>query len=37
MRDRLGAVMASIGLRRDYGRMTMKFAAVSIFASAIVG
>ena len=37
MRDRLGAVMASIGLRRDYGRMAMKFAAVSIFASAIVG
>jgi hypothetical protein len=37
MRDRLDAVMASIGLRRDYGRMAMKFAAVSIFASAIVG
>jgi hypothetical protein len=37
MRDRLDAVMASIGLRRDYGRITMKFAALSIFASAIVG
>jgi hypothetical protein len=37
MRDRLDAVMASIGLRRDYGRMTVKFAAMSIFASAIIG
>lgn len=37
MRDRLDSMMASIGLRRDYGRMTMKFATISIFASAIIG
>jgi hypothetical protein len=37
MRDRLEAMMAAIGLRRDFGRLAFKFAAVSIFANAIIG
>jgi hypothetical protein len=37
MRDRLKAVMAATGLRRDFGRIALKFASVSIFASAIIG
>lgn len=36
-RDQVEAALAAIGLRRDFGRFTMKFAAVSIFASAIIG
>jgi hypothetical protein len=35
--DQLDAAMTSIGLRREYGRFAMKFATVSIFASAIIG
>ena len=37
MRDRIEAVMAAIGLRRDYGRLALTLAPVSIFASAIIG
>jgi hypothetical protein len=37
MRDRLEAMMAAIGLRRDFGRLAFKFATVSIFANAIIG
>jgi hypothetical protein len=37
LRDRLDAFMVAIGVRREYSRLTMKFATVSIFASAIIG
>jgi hypothetical protein len=37
LRDQLDAVMEAIGLRREYGRMAVKFASVGIFASAIIG
>ena len=37
IRDQLDAFMTSIGLRREYGRFAVKFTAVSIFASAIIG
>jgi hypothetical protein len=37
LRDHWDAVMSAIGLRRDYGRMAVKFTSVSIFASAIIG
>jgi hypothetical protein len=37
MRDRIDAVTAAIGLRRDYGRFALTLAPVSIFASAIIG
>ncbi|HLJ00293.1 MAG TPA: hypothetical protein VKT76_11290 [Bradyrhizobium sp.] len=36
-RDRIEAVMASLGPRRDYGRVALKFAAVGLFASSIIG
>jgi len=36
-RDQLDAFMRAIGLKREYGRFAMKFATVSIFASAIIG
>ena len=36
-RDELDAYMAAIGLKREYGRLAVKFAGVSIFASAIIG
>jgi hypothetical protein len=36
-RDRLDAFMAAIGLKREYGRLAVKFAGVSLFASAIIG
>jgi hypothetical protein len=35
--DQLDAVMAAIGVRREYSRLAVKFATVSIFASAIIG
>ena len=35
--DQLEAVVEAIGLRREYGRVAVKFAGVSIFASAIIG
>jgi hypothetical protein len=37
LRDQLDAFMAAIGVRREYSRLTMKFATVGIFASAIIG
>jgi hypothetical protein len=36
-RDQLDAFLFAIGLKREYGRLAMKFATVSIFASAIIG
>jgi hypothetical protein len=37
LRDQFDAFMVAIGLRREYGRLAVKFTAVSIFASAIIG
>jgi hypothetical protein len=37
LRDQLDAFMAAIGVRQEYNRLTMKFATVGIFASAIIG
>jgi hypothetical protein len=37
LREQCDALMAAIGLKREYSRFAMKFATVSIFASAIVG
>jgi len=37
LRDQINAVAEAIGLRREYGRVAVKFATVSIFASAIIG
>jgi len=36
-RDQIDAFMVAIGAKREYSRLTMKFATVSIFASAIIG
>jgi hypothetical protein len=36
-RDELDAYMVAIGLKHEYGRFAVKFATVSIFASAIIG
>ena len=35
--DELDAYLAALGLKREYGRLTVKFAGLSIFASAIIG
>ena len=37
VRDLLKGIMVATGLRRDYGRVGMKFVTVSLFASAIIG
>jgi hypothetical protein len=37
LRDRCDAFMAAIGVKREYGRLAVKCATVSIFASAIIG
>jgi hypothetical protein len=37
LRDQLADAFASIGLRQSYGRVALKFATVSYFASAIIG
>jgi hypothetical protein len=37
LRDQFDAFMAATGVRREYGRLAMKFATASIFASAIIG
>jgi hypothetical protein len=37
LRDQLDVFMTAIGVRREYGRLAVKFATVSIFASAIIG
>jgi hypothetical protein len=36
LREQLDGFMVAIGVRREYGRLAVKFAAVSIFASAII-
>jgi hypothetical protein len=36
-RDQLDAFLVAIGAKREYSRLAMKFATVSIFASAIIG
>jgi hypothetical protein len=36
-RDELDALLGVIGLKREYGRLTVKFAGVGILASAIIG
>lgn len=35
--DQFDAFLVAIGLKREYGRLAMKFATVGIFASAIIG
>ena len=37
LRDQIDAFLVAIGVRREYIRLTMKFATVGIFASAIIG
>ena len=37
LREQLDGFMVAIGVRREYGRLAVKFTAVSIFASAIIG
>ena len=37
LREQFEFVMETFGLQREYGRVAVKFASVSIFASAIVG
>jgi hypothetical protein len=36
-REELDAYLAALGLKREYGRLTVKFASISLFASAIIG
>jgi hypothetical protein len=36
-RDQIDAFIVAIGVKREYSRLAMKFATVSIFASAIIG
>jgi hypothetical protein len=35
--DQIDAFLVAVGLKREYGRLAMKFATVSMFASAIIG
>jgi len=37
LRDQLDIFLTEIGVRREYGRLAVKFATVGIFASAIIG
>ena len=37
LRDHFDTVMTAIGMKREYGRVAVKFASASIFASAITG
>jgi hypothetical protein len=37
LRDQFDAVMTAIGVKREFSRLAVKFASVSIFASAIIG
>ena len=37
LRDRLAKAVASIGSRQSFGRLALKFATVSYFASAAIG
>lgn len=36
-REELDEYLAAVGVKREYGRLTVKFASISIFASAIIG
>ena len=36
-REELDEYVVALGLKRDYGRFAVRFAPVSIFASAIIG
>ena len=36
-RDQIDAFIVAIGVKREYSLLAMKFATVSIFASAIIG
>jgi hypothetical protein len=35
--EELDAYMVALGLKREYGRFAVKFASLSLFASAIIG
>jgi hypothetical protein len=35
--EEVDAYMVALGLKREYGRFAVKFASLSIFASAIIG
>ena len=37
LRDEFDILMTALGFKRQYGRVAVKFASVSIFASAIIG
>jgi hypothetical protein len=37
LRDQLGELVASMGLRQSFGRFALKLGTVSYFASAIIG
>jgi hypothetical protein len=37
VRDLIEEIIAATGLRRSYGRVAVRFAPVSVFASAIIG
>jgi len=37
LNEHLNATMEAIGLCREFGRLAVKFATVSVFASAIIG
>jgi hypothetical protein len=37
LRDQLDILLVAIGVRREYSRLAVKFATVSILASAIIG
>ncbi len=37
LRDLFDAIMVVVGMKREYGRMAVKFVSLSIFASAIIG
>ncbi|WP_298258222.1 hypothetical protein [Bradyrhizobium sp.] len=37
LREQFGAIIAAIGIKREYGRVAATFTSVSIFASAIIG
>jgi hypothetical protein len=37
LRDQLDILLVAIGVKREYGRLAVKFATVSILASAIIG
>ncbi len=36
-REELDEYLSAVGLKREYGRLTVRFAPIGIFASAIIG